>query len=151
VAEPVFRGGGWWQQQDDGTWLRWNDGTSAWEPSASPPPDDGSALPPPPPMPGTAMPGQYGQYGSTAGRANVPNYLVWSILTTLLCCLPAGVVAIVYSSQVSSKLAAGDYTGAVDSSNKARTWCIVSAVAGVVGGIIWFAVFAGSGANTSFS
>ncbi len=145
MAEPVFRGGVWWQQQDDGTWLRWNDGTSSWEPSMSPPPDDGSALPPPPPMPGTSMPGQYG--GPAAG-ASVPNYLVWSILTTLLCCLPAGVVAIVYSSQVSAKLAAGDYAGAVDSSNKARTWCIVSAVVGVVGAIIWFAVFASSDVTT---
>jgi hypothetical protein len=101
-------------------------------------------------MPGTGLPGRPGQFGSAAG-ANVPNYLVWSILTTLLCCLPTGIVAIVYSSQVSTKLAAGDYTGAVDSSNKARTWCIVSAAVGLVGGIIWFAVVAGSGANTSFS
>jgi Interferon-induced transmembrane protein len=150
VAEPVFRGGVWWQQQDDGSWLRWNEGTNSWEPSAGPPPDD-QGLPPAPPMPGTGMPGQYGQYGAAAPGGQVPNYLVWSILTTLLCCLPAGIVAIVYSSQVSTKLAAGDYAGAVDSSNKARTWCIVSAVAGVVGAVIWIAVFAGSDASTSFS
>jgi hypothetical protein len=145
VAEPVFRGGVWWQQQDDGTWLRWNDGTSSWEPSMSPPPDDGSALPPPPPMPGTSMPGPYGR---PAAGANVANYLVWSILTTLLCCLPAGVVAIVYSSQVSAKLAAGDYAGAVDSSNKARTWCIVGAAAGVLSWIVYLAVFANSSVTT---
>lgn len=149
MAEPVFRGGVWWQQQDDGSWLRWNEATNSWEPSGPPPPDQG--LPPVPPMPGTGMPGQYGQYGSAAPGGQVPNYLVWSILTTLLCCLPAGIVAIVYSSQVSSKLAAGDYRGALDSSNKARTWCIVSAVAGVVSAAVWFAIFAGSGANTSFS
>ena len=54
---------------------------------------------------------------------SVPNYLVYSILVTLFCCLPLGVVAIVFAAQVNSKLAAGDYYGAVDASNKARMWC----------------------------
>jgi len=54
---------------------------------------------------------------------SVPNYLVQSILLTLFCCLPLGIVAIVFAAQVNSKLAAGDYHGAIDSSNKARMWC----------------------------
>jgi Interferon-induced transmembrane protein len=148
VAEPVFRRGEWWQQQDDGTWLRWNEGSSSWERSDSPPPPDDSGLPPAPPMPGSGM---TGQYGSMATRTDVPNYLVWSILVTLFCFLPTGIVAIVYSSQVSSKLSRGDYTGAVDSSNKARTWCIVSAIVGVIWAVIWIGVIASSGGSTSFS
>ena len=53
----------------------------------------------------------------------VPNYLVQSILLTLFCCLPLGIVAIVFAAQVNSKLAAGDYNGAIESSNKAKMWC----------------------------
>jgi uncharacterized membrane protein YjgN (DUF898 family) len=55
------------------------------------------------------------------------NHLVWAILTTLLCCLPFGIVSIVFAAQVNSKWNLGDYQGAMDSSQKAKTWAIVSA------------------------
>lgn len=55
-------------------------------------------------------------------RGDVPSYLGQSILVTLCCCLPLGIPAIVYSAQVSSKLAAGDYKGAVAASNNAKMW-----------------------------
>ena len=57
---------------------------------------------------------------------HVPNYLVHAIVVTVLCCLPFGIVAIVYAAQVNGKLAAGDYDGALEASRKARTWCWVS-------------------------
>lgn len=63
---------------------------------------------------------------------NVPNYLVHSILATLCCCLPFGVVALVYASQVNTKLAAGDVAGAEASSRSARTWVIVAVITGIV-------------------
>lgn len=56
----------------------------------------------------------------------VPNYLVQAILVTLFCCLPFGIVAIVYAAQVNGKVAAGDSYGALDASRKAKTWCWVS-------------------------
>lgn len=62
----------------------------------------------------------------------VPNYLVWAILTTVFCCIPFGIVSIVYAAQVNAKLAGGDYRGAIDSSSKAKTWAIVAAVCGVI-------------------
>ncbi len=62
----------------------------------------------------------------------VPNFLVHSIIATLCCCLPFGIVALVYSAQVNSKLAAGDVAGAQASSASAKTWVIVSFVAGLV-------------------
>ena len=52
----------------------------------------------------------------------VPNHLVGAILVTLCCCQIFGIVAIVYASQVNSKLAAGDVEGARDSSRKAGAW-----------------------------
>ena len=65
-----------------------------------------------------------------ATGAAVDNYMVWAVLVTLFCFLPTGIAAIVFASQVSTKLAAGDYAGAMESSRKAKMWCIVSAVAG---------------------
>ena len=66
------------------------------------------------------------------------NCLVWAILSTLCCCLPFGVVAIVYAAQVDGKYAAGDYQGAVDSASKAKTWCWVSFGIGIVVTVLWF-------------
>lgn len=62
----------------------------------------------------------------------VPNYLIHSIVVTLCCCLPFGVVALVFSAQVNTKLAAGDVAGAQISSKSAKNWVIVSVVAGIV-------------------
>jgi len=58
--------------------------------------------------------------------ATVPNYLAFAILSTLLCCIPAGIPAIVYSSQVNSKLMAGDLAGAQAASSNAKLWCWIS-------------------------
>src|SRR5437879_11657901 len=58
--------------------------------------------------------------------ATVPNYLVFAILTTVLCCLPTGVPAIVYAAQVNGKLQAGDTAGAQAASKNAKMWCWIS-------------------------
>ena len=46
--------------------------------------------------------------------------------------MPGGIVAIVYASQVNSKLVAGDVAGAQAASNAARTWCWISFGVGLV-------------------
>lgn len=81
------------------------------------------APPPPPPPPYGAMPA-----GQPMGGSPPPNYLVWSILTTIFCCLPLGVVSIVFAAQVNTKWAQGDFAGAQDSSRKARQFAIWSAI-----------------------
>ena len=78
----------------------------------------------PPPPPG--YPPQ-----QPAGQAP-NNYLVWSILTTLFCCLPLGIVAIVKSSQVNGLWAQGQYGEAQASAEAAKKWAMWSAIAGVV-------------------
>ncbi|MFN2261585.1 MAG: CD225/dispanin family protein [Psychroflexus sp.] len=57
-----------------------------------------------------------------------PNYLAFAIITTILCCLPAGIVSIVYASEVNRKWMSQDYEGAYRASQNAKTWAIVSAV-----------------------
>jgi hypothetical protein len=81
----------------------------------------------------------------------VPNYLAQAILTTLFCCLPFGIVAIVYAAQVNSRLAVGDYAGAVEISNKAKMWCWVSFGIGLAGAAVWliFVLIGGIASSTS--
>ena len=87
---------------------------------------------PPPPFGQTPF-GQpaYGQPDARPSGAPPPNYLVWAILSTLFCCLPLGIVSIVFAAQVNSKFAAGDLAGAQDSSAKAKQFAIWSAIVGV--------------------
>ena len=65
---------------------------------------------------------------------------MWSILTTLFCCLPFGVVSIVKASQVNGLWAQGQYGEAQASAQAAKKWAIWAAVAGVVVGIIYVVV-----------
>lgn len=50
------------------------------------------------------------------------NFLVWAILGTLFCCLPFGIVSIVYASKVDGLWYAGYYDEAEEAASKARTW-----------------------------
>ena len=52
---------------------------------------------------------QHIQYVTPEKMPRVENYLVFSILVTLLCCLPLGIAAIIKSSQVDKELAIGNY------------------------------------------
>ena len=89
---------------------------------------------------GTALqyPQQFGM-GPAAG-ATVPNYLAQAILVTIFCCVPFGIPAIVFAAQVNGKLAAGDYTGAVETSKKAKMWCWIALGAGLAFVIVYLAV-----------
>lgn len=77
-----------------------------------------------------------------------PNYLVWSILATLFCCIPGGVIAIVYSTQVSSRFQQGDYAGALASSRNARKWVMISAITALSIWVIYFIIIAITGASS---
>ncbi len=72
-----------------------------------------------------------------------PNYLAVAIITTILCCLPAGIVSIVYATKVNSEYDAGNYDAAEKASSNAKTWAIVSAVAALVVGIIYIVFLGG--------
>ena len=93
--------------------------------------DYGSTPPPPPPPP----PPSYGAPGPQGTPP--PNYLVWAILTTLLCCLPLGIPSIVFSAQVNSKWALGDVAGAQAASAKAKKFAMWAAIAGVAFGVFY--------------
>ncbi|MCM1451965.1 MAG: CD225/dispanin family protein [Clostridium sp.] len=61
-----------------------------------------------------------------------PTYLVWSILLTVLCCNPVGIVAIIYGFSVRSKFYSGDVEGAQRASNATQWWLAISIVTGLI-------------------
>ena len=80
-----------------------------------------------PAAPAVPQPG----YPAAVPQVYGPNYLVFAILVTVLCCLPAGIPAIVYAAQVNGKLQAGDVAGAQAASKNAKMWCWIALGAGI--------------------
>src|ERR1700751_1928835 len=104
----------------------------------------------PPPPPGSPPPPPGNPPQQPAGQAP-NNYLVWSILVTLFCCLPLGIVAIVKSSQVNGLWAQGRYAEAQASAKSAQRFVIWSAIIRVVVGIIYAIIALAGGLNTGNS
>jgi hypothetical protein len=73
------------------------------------------------------------------GAAPPTNTLGPALLRTIVCSLPAGIVAIVYASQVNTKWSAGDAAGAQAASKNARTWMLVSLSIGLLLVLVSFA------------
>ncbi|SON59415.1 hypothetical protein MSIMFI_00898 [Mycobacterium simulans] len=87
------------------------------------------------------QPGWQGQPGWPAqqpgyGQPEPDNYLVWAILVTVLCCLPFGIVSIVYSTKVSGLWAQGRYAEALAASASAKKWAIIGAITGAIVAVI---------------
>lgn len=70
---------------------------------------------------------QQATYEQPAPPPMPDNYLALAIISTIFCCLPFGVVSIVYATQVESLYLQGRYEEAVDKSNKAFKWAIAAA------------------------
>ena len=104
----------------------------------------GGTVPPNPPHAST------GTYTHQTYGANQPpigvcpdTNLVWGILCTICCCLPLGIVSIVYACKVKDRFYAGDVAGAIEASRNARNWAIYGLIAAVVINfiyIIWYIV-----------
>lgn len=77
---------------------------------------------------------------STQSNLSVPpkTWLVHSILVTLFCCLPFGIVGIVNASKVESRFYAGDHEGAIKASNSAKKWVNYSVIAGIIIFLFYF-------------
>ncbi len=107
---------------------------SAYPPDPGPYPGGGPA--PYPHGPYAGGPYQGGGYGYgpyPGGRQRPPdNHMVWAVLVTVFCCLPLGIVSIVKASQVNTRLSVGDWAGAVQASQEAKNFAIISAVIGLL-------------------
>lgn len=69
-------------------------------------------------------------------NVNVPekpkNYLALSIITTLLCCMPLGVVGIINATQVDNLYNSGKYDEAIKKAKTAKTMSLIGLISGFV-------------------
>lgn len=95
-----------------------------------------SVPPPPPQQPQRPQPSYQQPYFPTEKKPD--NLLIWSILSTVLCCLPLGIVAIIYSNKVDNMWNAKNYEGAREAAKNARLFCFLSLGLGILTGIFYF-------------
>ena len=72
--------------------------------------------------------------------ATVPNYLIPAIIS-LFCCLPLGVVGVIFAAQVNGKVQAGDTAGALDASKKAKMFSFIAIGLGLAGIVFYILVW----------
>ena len=73
--------------------------------------------------------------GYPQGKPN--NNLVWAILSTVLCCLPTGIYAIILATKVDSLWNSGQYDEARLKAEEAKKWSMIGAGIGIVVSILY--------------
>lgn len=64
-------------------------------------------------------------------------WMAESILVTIFCCIPFGIVGIVNAANVSSLFASGNYEGAAKASANAKKWTKIGFIVGIVVMVIY--------------
>lgn len=67
-------------------------------------------------------------------------WLLESILVTLFCCLPFGIVSIINAAKVESRFYAGDILASENAAKEAKKWVMISFWIGVVSGVIYLII-----------
>jgi hypothetical protein len=74
--------------------------------------------------------------------SKIPNHLVLaivaSVVSLLACCIPHGLISLIFALQVDKKAAAGDLAGATNSAKQAKMCAWISIIVAIVGGVIAF-------------
>lgn len=72
-----------------------------------------------------------------ANAMNIKSHLAIAIIATLLCCVPLGIVSIVYAAKVSQLVSLGKIAEAQEASKKAQMWAWIAVGAGLVFTILY--------------
>jgi hypothetical protein len=80
--------------------------------------------------------------GGNTPLPHIKNYLVESILCVIFCCRPFAIVGIVFAAQVDKFLRAGLIDLAMESSEKAKKWTLISFIVGLVVNVGFIALYA---------
>lgn len=70
------------------------------------------------------------------------NNMLWGILCTVFCCLPLGIIAIVFSNKVNTLYDSGDYSGAQEAADNAKKWAMWGAIISIVFVVLYFIALA---------
>ncbi len=117
--------------------LVWKDGMTDWRPLGQVPEPQSAGVSVMPPQTQSSAGGsvplpQPPAYAGAYQGPVIPTYLWQAICVTFFCCLPFGIVAIVYASKVDGLRAQGNIAGAMEASKSARLWTIVGAISGLI-------------------
>lgn len=64
--------------------------------------------------------------------SDIPTHIVGAVLVTLFCCLPFGIVSLIFGSKVSGLVAEGRIDEAMNASKKAKNWMIIGMILGIL-------------------
>ena len=121
----------------------WREGLADWVQAINLPELSGLLVPE-----GAIPPPTQGQTITTKPK----DYLVESIIVTLLCCLVFGILGIVYSVQANSAFSSGNITAANEFSAKAKQWVTYGFWCGIAEagiGLLLFIIVVASGMSLS--
>jgi hypothetical protein len=129
--------------------LVWNESMANWAPLSSipglissPPPASSGQGASPYGVPGAAVVATAVVQGQApGGQPSPPTYLWQSIVCILICCWPFAIPAIVFGTKIKPAMEAGDYQAALEASKKAKMWCMVSFIVGIIVQAILFIAF----------
>ena len=120
----------------------WHDGMTDWQPASTVPElvdsldcevdSIADVVVPPIPVVAPVVDGDVSVPSQQATTPPPPNYLAWCIVTIFLCCIPASIVALIYSLKVNDAWAKGDYDRSRGYSEKVEWWLMISIVLGLV-------------------
>lgn len=63
--------------------------------------------------------------------------MIWAVLSTVLCCVPIGIYAIICANKVDELYNAGNVEEANKQAAEAKKWAIIGAAAGAVGAFLY--------------
>lgn len=89
------------------------------------------------------------QQGQPAKPPKPDSNMVWAILSTLFCCLPLGIVALVNSNRVDELYARGDYQGAEEAARKSKNFVKWSVIAAAIAWIVTIIIMIIAGMSNS--
>lgn len=139
---------GWYPDPENPENRRWWDGI-AWstfsEPldgGRSPAPSSGTSVVPgpPPSAPGGSSPGTWqgaGTPGLAGATPNIDTWLWQSILATIFCCQPLGIVGIAFAAQSQTALSLGSYELARRKAGTAKLWTLWAIGVMLAGLLLW--------------
>lgn len=89
-------------------------------------------------------PGGNNMYQAPEPQINTTLYMVLSILTTICCCLPLGIVSIVFATKINSAQKVGMMDEARNCAKKAKMFMIIGVIVGAIVNTIYFVTVVGS-------
>ena len=76
---------------------------------------------------------------AVGGKVNT--WLIPSVLVTMFCCLPLGIVSIIYAAGANDALSHGNFELAREKAAVAKTWFFVALAGGILSNVLGFVIW----------